>query len=60
MVMGASETRIGKRTIIGKRLSELDGCRFSIGDNRRAIFVASERVSDSRVGVYQIHEIRFD
>ena len=56
LVMGAGETRIGKRTVIGKGFSKLDGRRFSIGDSRTAIFVASERANNSRVGVYQIHE----
>ena len=58
LIQGAGETRIGKRTVIGKRLSGLDGLRFSIGDSRRAIFVASERANDNRTGIYQIQEIR--
>ena len=60
MVMGAGETRIGKRTVIGRRLSALDGRRFSTGDNRRAVFVVSERARGSRAGIYQIREVWSD
>ena len=60
LVMGTGQSRIGKRTIIGRRLSELDGYRFSAGDNRRTVFIVNERASGSQAGIYQIQEVRFD
>ena len=58
LMMGAGETRIGQRTVIGRRLSGLDGRRFSTDDNRRAVFIVSERAGGSRAGTYQIQEVR--
>ena len=60
LLMGAGATRIGKRTVIGKRLSDLDGRRFSIPGGRRVVFMAGVRPRSGGAGTYQIREVWSD
>ena len=60
LLLGAGETRIGQRTAIGRRLSRLDGRRFSTDDDRRAVFIMNERARGNKAGTYQIQEVQFD
>ena len=53
-----SMTRIGKRSLAGRRLSGLHGRRFDIGTNRRVGFEVVRWADQSVPGIYQVTEQR--
>lgn len=49
-------TQIGKRSLVGKELSKLHGCRFNVGQNRMVGFDVVRWADQSIPGIYQITE----
>ena len=49
-------TWIGKRSLVGKRLSGLNGSQFHIGPNHRVTFTVVQWANQSIPGIYQVVE----
>lgn len=49
-------TWIGKRSLVGKRLSSLNGRQFDVGPNQRVAFAVVQWATQSIPGIYQVVE----